>query len=131
MSGPAFVAAPDGDVAASVMREAASAGTLVVYVGAGWCEPCRAFHEAVQGGRFDGELAGVRFLEYDLDRDRERLAAAGYASRLIPLFALPGPDGRASGRQIEGGIKGPGAAEHVLRRLVPLVAEARAPAPSP
>lgn len=123
---PTFLLAPDGEVAEIVRKQAASGGPLVVYVGATWCEPCVAFHEATTAGRFDRELAGVRFLEFDADRDRERLTAAGYASRLIPLFALPGPDGRASERRIEGGIKGPGAAEHVLRRLVPLVDPARA-----
>jgi thiol-disulfide isomerase/thioredoxin len=125
---PAFIAAPAGDVAEIVRAEAATPG-LVVYVGATWCEPCAAFHEAVQAGRFDRELAGARFLEFDLDRDRERLAAAGYSSRLIPLFALPGPDGRASERRIEGGIKGPRAADHVLGRLVPLLAGADAKSP--
>jgi hypothetical protein len=126
---PKFLAAPDGDVAELVRATTAQeAGPLVVYVGAGWCEPCRAFHEAVVAGRYDRELSSVRFLEFDLDRDKARLEAAGYTSRLIPLFALPGPDGRAGGRQIEGGIKGPQAAEHVLRRLVQLLDEVPRPA---
>lgn len=120
-------AAAEGEVAALVQAEQTrEPGPLVVYVGASWCEPCRAFHDALVAGNLDRELAGVRFLEFDLDRDKARLTAAGYQSRLIPLFALPGPDGLASGRQIEGGIKGPQAAEHIVRRLVPLLAGARA-----
>jgi thiol-disulfide isomerase/thioredoxin len=97
-----------------------------VYVGASWCEPCVAFHDALVAGQLDAELAGVRFLEFDLDRDQARLAADGYQSRYVPLFALPGPDGRASGKQIQGGVKGSGAADNLVRRLQPLLAEARA-----
>ena len=118
------VAAPAaGDVAELVRAELARATgrDLVVYVGAHWCEPCRRFHEAVAAGKLDGELPKLRLLEFDLDRDRERLAAAGYVSNLIPLFALPGPDGRASGRQIEGSIKGEGAAHQIAPRLGELV----------
>lgn len=119
---PKFIAAPAGEVAEVVRATAAAEeGPLVVYVGAGWCEPCRAFHDAVAAGRYDRELAWVRFLEFDLDQDKARLEAAGYTSRYVPLFALPGPDGRAGERKIEGGIKGPQAAEHVLRRLVQLL----------
>ncbi len=113
----------EGTIADAVRAELGrGSGPLVVYVGASWCEPCRRFHDALVAGELDRELAGARFLEYDLDLDRERLTAAGYTSRMIPLFALPGPDGRASGRQIEGGIKGPGAARHIVARLVPLLA---------
>ncbi|PCC66729.1 hypothetical protein SAMN02745121_00540 [Nannocystis exedens] len=121
---PRLIAAPEaGDVAAAVREEAARAGgTLVVTVGADWCEPCRAFHDAVKAGQLDARLMGVRFLEFDIDRDRARLEAAGYKSRFIPLFALPDAEGRASGKQIEGGIKGPRAVEHIMARLGPLVA---------
>lgn len=123
---PTLVAAPaEGEVGGLVQAELArGSGPLVVYVGATWCDPCRVFHEALVRGDLDRELAGVRFLEFDLDRDKARLIDAGYESRLIPLFALPGPDGRASGRQIEGGIRGPQAALHIVARLVPLIAGA-------
>lgn len=121
---PRIIPAPEaGEVPAIVREEAARpGGKLVVTVGASWCEPCRVFHDAVQGGQLDQPLAGVRFLEFDIDRDRERLQAAGYTSRLVPLFALPDAEGRASGRQIEGGIKGQGAVEHIMARLQPLLA---------
>ena len=47
--------------------------------------------------------------------------AAGYAARLIPLLALPLPDGRASGKQIEGSIKGEGAVMQMRPRLAALL----------
>ena len=121
---PRLVAAPaGGSVAEVVSAELATAGgdTLVVYVGAGWCEPCVAFHDALTAGQLDAEFPGVRFLEFDLDRDKPRLVADGYSSRYVPLFAVPGPDGRASGKQIEGGVKGPGAAANLVARLKPLL----------
>jgi hypothetical protein len=117
-----LVSAPPGDdVAALVRGELGRARSqkrdLLVYVGASWCEPCQRFHRAAQAGQLDHEFPRLRLLEFDLDRDRERLTAAGYTSRLIPLFARPGDDGRASGRQIEGSIKGEGAVGEIAPRL--------------
>jgi hypothetical protein len=80
---------------------------VLVYVGASWCEPCRYFHEALTAGRLDDVLGGMRVIEYDLDRHKQALVDAGYQSRLIPLFALPNPDGTASNRTFSGSIKGP------------------------
>ena len=126
---PRLVAAPPGGGVAEVVgAERATAGDalVVVYVGAAWCEPCVAFHDALRSGQLDADLAGVRFLEFDRDRDQARLDADGYSSRYVPLFALPGPDGRASGQQIQGGHKGPGAAANIVQRLKPLLDAARA-----
>lgn len=126
---PKLLQAPaGGTVAEAVTAERGGAGDdlVVVYVGAAWCEPCVAFHDALLAGNFNADLTGVRFLEFDLDRDKARLDADGYTSRYVPLFAIPGPDGRASGRALQGGIKGPGAADNILQRLRPLIAEARA-----
>ena len=96
---------------------------VLVYVGATWCEPCKHFHEAIEHGDLDQDLAGTRFLEFDLDQHGEQLKAAGYRSKYIPLLAVPDPDGRASSRMIEGSIKGPGAVrENLLPRLRELLA---------
>jgi hypothetical protein len=126
---PRLVPAPAGGTAAeAVVAERGGAGDdlVIVYVGAAWCEPCVAFHDALAAGSLDADLPGVRFLEFDLDRDRARLEADGYTSRYVPLFAIPGPDGRADGRLLQGGIKGPGAAANLVKRLQPLLAQARA-----
>jgi hypothetical protein len=114
-----------GDVAPLVRAEqarASSAGRrLIVYVGAVWCEPCQRFHDAAQHGDLDATFPTLTLLEFDIDRDRQRLAAAGYASRYIPLFAVPKEDGTASGRQIEGGIKGDGAVGFIAGKLKDLL----------
>jgi len=114
-----------GDVAQLVVGESDRARRdgrrLLVYEGATWCEPCKRFHHAVDEGKLDASFPGLRFLEFDADRDGERLASAGYVSRLIPLFALPGPDGRATGRQMEGSIKGDGAVGEIVPRLTALL----------
>jgi thiol:disulfide interchange protein len=128
---PEFVLAPEsGDVVALVASELdrarADERLLLVYVGATWCEPCQYFHHAVEDGTLDDSLAGVRLLEFDLDRDRDRLVAAGYSSQMIPLFVVPAPDGHAGPRRTEGGVKGPAAVEHLRERLVPLLRAARA-----
>jgi hypothetical protein len=114
-------APPEGAVEPIVREELARAEVdkrrLVVYVGASWCEPCQRFHGAAQSGQLDATFPDLTLLEFDLDRDSERLAAARYVSRLIPLFALPSPDGSASGKQVEGGIKGEGAVGYITPRL--------------
>ena len=115
--------AVDEIVRGALAAAASEKRTLVVYVGATWCEPCRYFHEAAARGDLDAELPGVTFVDFDLDRDRERLAAAGYVSKYIPLFALPRPDGQASGKQIEGGIKGDAAVGFIVPRLSAMLAE--------
>ena len=128
---PEFVLAPEsGDVVELVLAELERARTderlLIVYVGASWCEPCQYFHAAVEDGTLDDSLAKVRLLEFDLDRDRDRLLAAGYSSKMIPLFVVPGPDGRAGPRRTEGGVKGPAAVDNLRERLVALMRAARA-----
>jgi thiol-disulfide isomerase/thioredoxin len=128
---PEFELAPEsGDVAELVLAELERARTddrlLIVYVGASWCEPCQYFHAAVEDGTLDDSLAKVRLLEFDLDRDRDRLVAAGYSSRMIPLFVVPAPDGRAGPRRTEGGVKGPAAVDNLRERLGALVNAARA-----
>lgn len=89
---------------------------VLVYVGASWCEPCQRFHEAVQRGELNGTLNGLRFLEFDQDRDAAALRNAGYRYEYIPVLALPDPDGRNHGRMISGSIKGPNA---IKTNLVP------------
>lgn len=115
------IPAAAGDVAPLVKGELARARaeglSLVVYVGATWCEPCRYFHEALARGALEGKLAKVRFLEFDLDRDEERLKAAGYGTQLVPLFVVPEDDGRGGARRIAGSIKGDGAVEELTPRL--------------
>lgn len=124
-----WVPAADGDVPALVQAEMEKAKkdgrTLLVYVGATWCEPCQRFHEASEKGQVTGDLPPLRMLEFDLDRDADRLVAAGYQSRMIPLFVLPGADGRASDVRMEGGLKGPAAAGNIASRLRAMLARTR------
>jgi hypothetical protein len=122
-----LIEAKEGGVEA-IVRDAldgarAEGRTLVVYVGATWCEPCQHFHQAAERGDLDTVFPRMTLLEFDLDRDRDRLSAAGYRSNYIPLFALPGPDGAASGKQIEGGIKGDGAVGFISGRLKQMLSD--------
>jgi thiol-disulfide isomerase/thioredoxin len=118
--------APGAGQVAPIVRDAsdrarADRRILVVYVGATWCEPCRRFHDAAERGELDTKFPRLTLLEFDLDRDRERLAQAGYVSRYVPLFALPATDGVASGLQVEGAIKGEGAVAFIAPRLAELL----------
>ncbi len=116
-----FSPAGQGDVPAVVETAIAQAKTdhrrLVVYEGASWCEPCQRFHAAVASGQLDAKFPDLTFLEFDADKDGPRLNAAGYSSQYIPLFALPGRDGRAAGPKASGGIKGDGAVQYLTNKL--------------
>jgi hypothetical protein len=109
-SGVSIIEAPPGvtDVAALVRdtaaRVAAADRRLVVYVGATWCEPCQQIHQAALAHQLDAVLPDLTLLAFDLDRDGPALKQAGYESPLIPLFALPLADGRASDRREYGGV---------------------------
>jgi thiol-disulfide isomerase/thioredoxin len=103
-------------------RARESGRQLVVYLGAKWCEPCVRFHRAVETGELDGKFPSLTLLEFDADEDSERLRIAGYSARYIPMLALPKPDGSASGKQVEGGVKGDGAVSVVSEKLKSLLA---------
>jgi thiol-disulfide isomerase/thioredoxin len=105
----------------AIAKANADGRTLLVYVGASWCEPCQRFHHAVEQGELDAAFPRLSILAFDADQDAAALAAAGYASRLIPLFAVPKSDGRASGKQIEGSVKGEAAVSEITPRLRALV----------
>jgi thiol-disulfide isomerase/thioredoxin len=119
-------ASAGGDVEPLVREALARASAmhrrLIVYVGATWCEPCQRFHRAAAQGELDASFPDLDVLAFDLDRDGERLASAGYVSKYIPLFALPSADGSASGKQVEGGVKGDGAVAYLTPRLKGLLA---------
>ena len=126
-----FETAAPGDLAtvvrSFVLAARAEGRTPLVYVGAPWCEPCGYFHAAAQRGDLDLELGPLALLELDLSRDGERIAAAGYASQMIPLFVVPGDDGRGTERRIEGSIHGPGSPLEIAPRLRALLAPAASP----
>jgi len=125
-----IVAAPAGDDAAAdlIKRELERAEregrTLLVYVGAAWCEPCTRFHNAAKAGQLDARFPTLRLLEFDRDHDEKRLGTAGCLTRMIPLFAVPTREGRCSeDKRMMGSIKGPGAVENIAPRLNALLAK--------
>jgi len=121
---PAPVTALDGAAAAiAEQKKATEAGNrhLLVFVSATWCEPCQRFHHAAESGQLDADFGDVDLMTFDATADSERLATAGYFSNLIPLLAVPGPDGRATGKQMEGSVKGEGAVAQMTPRLKELL----------
>jgi thiol-disulfide isomerase/thioredoxin len=95
---------------------------VLVYVGAPWCEPCEIFHKAASDGALNASFPNLRLLQFDSDRDSIALAAAGYGSEMIPLFAEIAVDGNASGRKIAGSVKGQAAIAEITPRLTSLLA---------
>ena len=95
--------------------------TLLVYAGASWCEPCRRFHDAAEKGALDAEFGDVDFLSFDVDFDNERLAYGNYETGMIPLIAVPKPDGNSSDKFMNGSVKGDGAVDQMTPRLKQLL----------
>ena len=122
VDGPANVDSVAPFIHAQIASAKRAHQRVLVYVGATWCEPCQRFHKALASGQLDKQLAGIRFVEFDLDQSGKALSRDGYTSNYIPLFAVPAEDGRDSGRQIAGSIKGPGAVDQIMPRLRGLLA---------
>jgi thiol-disulfide isomerase/thioredoxin len=117
--------APKGELLAVVaahVKQAESQGRVpLVYVGATWCEPCQHFHRAAERGDLDASFGDLAILELDANEDEARIQKAGYTSTYIPLFVLPGPDGRGTERRMAGSIKGEGAVAEIAPRLTKLL----------
>src|SRR5438034_6960181 len=107
--GVEIVEAGTGAVPGVVQRAQQEAGLdrrqLLVYVSAGWCEPCERFQRAVRAGELNASFPRLTLLKFDADRDGNRLQDAGYDGQYIPRFVVPGPDGRGTTRRMEGGTK--------------------------
>jgi hypothetical protein len=103
---PAPAGAVDGVVRDALSQARRDGRRLVVYVSAGWCQPCERFQAAVRAGTLDARFSDLRLLLFDHDRDAARLAAAGYDGRMLPRFVVPGADGRGTAQKMEGGTKG-------------------------
>ena len=117
--------APKGELSAVVaahVKQAESQGRVpLVYVGATWCEPCQHFHRAAERGDLDASFGDLSILELDANEDEGRIQKAGYTSTYIPLFVVPGPEGRGTDRRIAGSIKGEGAVAEISPRLSKLL----------
>jgi thiol-disulfide isomerase/thioredoxin len=127
-TGVHFVLPPDHlDVASFVARARAEAASehrrVLVYVGADWCPPCLAFHSAVEAHRLDRAFPDLTLLEFDYDLDAAHLRVAGYVSRIVPYFTVPGTDGRATGARIEGAIREAESVDEIVPRLHALLGD--------
>jgi thiol-disulfide isomerase/thioredoxin len=126
-SGIELVTAPPGDVhavVAAAKKQARERGrTLLVYIGARWCEPCQRFHHAAELGELDAKFPKLTLLVFDADDDGERLHRSQYAPGYLPYFAMPADDGKPTRHSMEGSIKGDGAVANIAPRLEQLIDE--------
>ncbi len=124
-----MIPAPPGDVAEIVKAARTSARahgrSLMVYIGAVWCEPCQRFHHAADEGKLDDKFPTLSLVVFDLDADNERLRRAQYGPGYIPYFGVPDDDGHGTSNAIAGAIKGEGAIDHIAPRLLELVEKAK------
>ena len=122
-----FVEAPPGNVAELVRRGRAQAKahgrTMLVYIGATWCEPCQRFHKAAEAGQLDDTFPTLSLLAFDLDADKNRLSASLYGPGYIPYFGIPDDEGGGTSNVISGSVKGEGAVDNIVPRLQELLAK--------
>ncbi|MDP1821604.1 MAG: thioredoxin family protein [Archangium sp.] len=120
-----FLTAEEGEVAPQLVRRMTQAKAdqrrVLVYVSAPWCEPCRVFHTAVDRGELTGKLGALDLVAFDAEPDAERLLMSGYEQRFIPAFHVPGADGRASAKHLEGSVNGAGAVADLVPRILELL----------
>ena len=128
-TGPEWVIVENvSNVAKAVLKETNQAEKdgkqLVVYVGAIWCKPCKDFDAATKQPNFGSELDHIRLMKFDWDRHQTPLHRANYGSQYLPLFVVPGPDGKGSDKRFFGSrFKGQVGVEDLKKRLIELAAK--------
>jgi hypothetical protein len=98
---------------------------VVVYDSSPRSEPCVRFRESAVRGDLDSTLNKVLILEFDYDRDGERLEAAGYPFKVIPSFTIPQLDGQASRFVFEGSTHAPALTAFLGMKLQGLLMQSR------
>ena len=102
----------------TMSRDAKRAGRqLIVYVGAEWCKPCKRFVNTVNAGTLDQTLRDITFVTFDYDKDHAALKEGGYLDKFVPIFVVPGPDGRASKKRFSGTVSGKKSLDTIVTRL--------------
>jgi hypothetical protein len=66
------------------------------------CPPCRAFPDNLGDPRMVDALRGTYLIKLNLDDWHEKLQGTGFVVRSIPAFYLVGPDGRPTGKMLDG-----------------------------
>lgn len=106
-------------IAADFAAEAVAAGkTPVVYVGAGWCQPCVAYKAVLDDPRMKEAHAGVRILEADMDLHYEGLSELGVNPSGIPHWEILDASGKSTGAVITGGAWGDNTPENMAPALL-------------
>jgi hypothetical protein len=118
---PSDVADPRAYLQRELEAARSDGRSVLVYVGASWCEPCTRFHDALASGALDSELRGARMLELDHDVHERFLRETECGSKMIPLFAKVTEQGTCSSARWEGGIKGEGAVGYLLPKVKELL----------
>jgi len=116
------VSSAAGTLEAQVQKNVAAASAQhlrpIVYIGAKWCDPCRAIHRYQSDARMRDAFSGTYVIELDLDDWKEEdLKAMGYRAGAIPVFIAVDTTGHASGPTIDGGAWGDNIPENMAPPL--------------
>jgi len=69
---------------------------------ADWCPPCQVLHRNMRAKEIVDGLEGAYLVELNLDDWHDKLKGTGFAPRSIPSFYRLTPDGRPTGKMLDG-----------------------------
>jgi thiol-disulfide isomerase/thioredoxin len=90
--------------APDALQEAARAakGAPVVYVGATWCGPCKAYKASLSDPKMKQAHVPVQILELDADKHPNTLQWAGITPNGVPHWEMVDSGGKSIGKTIDG-----------------------------
>jgi TPR repeat protein len=106
-----------------IAGSASSDSKVVVYVGATWCKPCRAFQRYRNDPRVVEALRGAVIIELDMDDwTTTDFKSLGYDVVGVPVFIAVDHDGRAKGPSITSSVWGDDVPENMAPPLLRFIA---------
>ncbi len=107
---------PLPDVLSAEARKAKAEGLApFVLVGATWCGPCQELEKSMHDPRMRKAFSGTYVIHLDVDAWGGRLGKAGLGASAVPVIFALDPEGKPTGRRIDGSAW----AENVPENMAP------------
>ena len=90
-----------------------------VYVMASWCEPCRELVALLANATVSAFFLGTHVVSLDVELWGDQLEAVNIRPTAVPFITELGPDGRSTGRNIDGGAWDDTTPENLANALGP------------
>ncbi len=103
-AGVAWTIVPTAEDSVEAVRAAVAAttGVPVVYIGATWCGPCKAYKRHLEDPRMVAAHKGAHIVELDADRHAGAIQALSIQPEGVPHWEMVDRTARPVGRRIDG-----------------------------